>query len=99
MKNFKNTNIIAGCINIISAVGIALALTFWYLCNTLPEKALGSWPVFVGNMIYIMAYLCSFFFALSFTYFVVMLVYSFIIALLNKKGNGNDVCEGKETKQ
>lgn len=95
MKNFKYINIIAGCINIISAIGIALALTFWYLCNILPEKALGSWPIFVGNMIYIMAYLCSFFFTLSFVYFVVMLVYSLITTLLSKKEND----EGKGDKQ
>ncbi len=102
MEKFKKTNIIVGCISAVSAVGIALSMTFWYLINVLPERAYGLWPAFVNLMMYIMAYLSSFFFLLSLIYFIAMFIYSIVLLFpfASKEKKVNEVkCEQKEVKQ
>lgn len=102
MEKFKKTTILVGCISAISAVGMALSITFWYLINVLPERAFGLWPAFVNVMMYIMAYLSSFFFLLSLIYFIAMFIYSVVLLFPVGSKEKKDIhakCEQKEVKQ
>lgn len=85
MEKIKKVNIIAGIINGSSILGLVLVFIFCFLLNMLLAEKTMMFPSFVALMFYIMAYICSIFYLLTFLYFIGVFVYSIVLLFSNKE--------------
>ncbi len=86
MKKFKTPTIIMGFIHAMSFLGMIFVYVIWYLqSNGSIVSASSNMPLIFAITSSLCAYVCPIIYALSFVYFIVMLVLSFIDSFKTKE--------------